>query len=324
MYGLCRLLLCLGSVLLLGVGTALAAFPFGPVTIVVPFPPGGSSDVLARKIADKIDAAIDYPVVVENRPGAGGLIGSRRVADASADGHTLVLGVTGSHAISHSLYEVPPYDPVTDFRAVSLVVSAPLVVAVNAEVPVETLDDFLAYARQHPGGLVYSTPGIGTSMHLTGEMFNLWADTDIVHAPYQGSGAAVNDFLAGRVEVMFGDVLVLRPHIESGRVKALAMTSQERHPMFPEVPALAERPDFEGFEALSWQGLFVPAGTPDETVQALNELVTTALADEELQAFFNAQGLLIKGSSAEGFQQFVGAEKEKWAEIVEQANIPLN
>src|SRR5699024_10588807 len=153
-----------------------------------------------------MDAAIDQPVVVENRPGAGGLIGSRRVADAPADGHTLVLGVTGSHAISHSLYEVPPYDPVTDFRAVSLVVSAPLVVAVNAEVPVETLEDFLVYARQYPGGLVYSTPGIGTSMHLTGEMFNLWADTDIVHAPYQGSGAAVNDFLAGRVEVMFGDV----------------------------------------------------------------------------------------------------------------------
>lgn len=317
------LILTAGSSLFV-VGAAAGSFPTGTLTLVVPFPPGGSSDVLARKIAEKIDTAVDVPVVIENRPGAGGTIGTRRVADAPADGHTMVLGVTGSHAISHALYEVPLYDPVEDFQAVSLVVSTPLVVAVNAEVPVDTLADFLVYARAHPGGLVYSTPGIGTSMHLTGEMFNLWADTDIVHAPYQGSGAAVNDFLAGRVEVMFGDLLVLRPHIESGRVKALAVTGQERHPLFPEVPALTELEGFDGFQALSWQGVFVPGDTPDEVVQQLNELLVQALADEELKQFFAQQGVLLTSSSAAEFQDFVRAEKEKWADIVQKANIPLN
>lgn len=300
------------------------SFLTGPLTLVVPFPPGGSSDVLARKIAEKIDGVIDYPMVIENRPGAGGTIGSRRVADARADGHTMVLGVTGSHAISHSLYETPLYDPVADFQAVSLVVSTPLVVAVNNEVPADDMAQFLAYAKEHPGGLVYSTPGIGTSMHLTGEMFNLWANTAVVHAPYQGSGAAVNDFLAGRVEVMFGDLLVLKPHIESGRVKALAVTSQERHPMFPEVPALTELEGFQGFEALSWQGVFVPQATPPEVVSELNQIIVTALTDEDLTDFFAKQGVLIKSSSAEEFQDFVIREKEKWADIVQKAQIPLN
>lgn len=294
------------------------------VTLVVPFPPGGSSDLLARKIASQISAQRSGAVVVENRPGAGGLLGSRRVAEARPDGRTLGLGVTGSHAISHSLYHEPPYDPVSDFEAVSLVVTAPLVVAVHADLPATSIEELLVYAEQNAGELSYSTPGVGTSMHLTGEMFALWSGHELVHVPYQGSGPAVNDFLAGRVPLMFGDLLVLLPHIQSGSVNALAVTSMQRHPLLPDVPALTELEGFKGFEALSWQGIFAPKGTPAPRVQEINRLVVNALQDPKIQEFFAQQGFIVEGSSPEDFQDFVAAQKEKWAEIVAQIGLEKN
>lgn len=306
-------------------GEAGAAIPEGEtVTFVVPFPPGGSSDLLARKIARQISVQQAGAVIIENRPGAGGLLGSRRVAEARPDGRTIGLGVTGSHAISHSLYHEPPYDPATDFEAISLVVTAPLVVAVHPDIPANTIPELLDYAAQHEGELSYSTPGVGTSMHLTGEMFGLWSDHDLVHVPYQGSGPAVNDFLAGRVSLMFGDLLVLLPHIQSGDAKALAVTSAQRHPLLPETPALNEIEGFAGFEALSWQGVFAPKGTPQPLVDQLNKLVVEALHEPEVQAFFAQQGFIVEGSSPEDFQAFVTAEKEKWANIVAQTGIEKN
>ncbi|MCK9510881.1 MAG: tripartite tricarboxylate transporter substrate binding protein [Pigmentiphaga sp.] len=308
---------------ILGVGSAAQAFPDQPITIVVPFPPGGSTDLLARKLGDEMSKRLNTTVIIDNRPGAGGTIGSRQVANAKPDGHTLVLGVTGSHSVSYSLYADPPYDPVKDFEAVSLVVNTPLVVAVNDQVPVKNIREFLDYARAHPDTLTYGTPGNGTSMHLTGEMLDLAAGTKLVHVPYKGSAAALNDMLGGQIDFMFGDVLVLMPHLQSGKAKALAVTGLQRHPMLPDVPTLAES-GVKDFEALSWQGLFAPAGTPQPVVDKLNSTVVEILNDPAVASFFSDQGAMVDTRSPKESADFVAAETAKWADIVKKAEVPVN
>lgn len=307
----------------LGLATAVHAFPDKLMTIVVPFPPGGSTDTLARKLADEMAKRYDTTVIVENRPGAGGTIGSRTVANAEPDGHTLVLGVTGSHSVSYSLYADPPYHPVEDFEAVALVVNTPLIIAVNDQVPVNNIEEFLDYVRANPGTLTYGTPGNGTSMHLTGEMLDLAAGTDTVHVPYKGSANALSDLLGGQIDSMFGDILVLMPHLESGKVKALAVTGLDRHPMLPDVPTLAES-GVTDFNSLSWQGLFAPAGTPKDVVNQLNTTINEILTDPKVASFIADQGAMVDTRSPEEFAAFVAAETDKWADIVKQAGVPVN
>jgi len=307
----------------LGLGATAQAFPDQPITIVVPFPPGGSTDLLARKLGDEMAKRLKTTVIIDNRPGAGGTIGSRQVANAKPDGHTLVLGVTGSHSVSYSLYADPPYDPVKDFEAVSLIVNTPLVVAVNDQVPANNISEFLDYARANPDKLTYGTPGNGTSMHLTGEMLDLAAGTKLVHVPYKGSAAALNDMLGGQIDFMFGDVLVLMPHLQSGKAKALAVTGLQRHPMLPDVPTLAES-GVKDFEALSWQGLFAPAGTPQPVVDKLNSTVVEILNDPTVAAFISDQGALVDTRSPKESTDFVAAETAKWADIVKKAEVPVN
>jgi tripartite-type tricarboxylate transporter receptor subunit TctC len=290
----------------------------------VPFPPGGSTDLLARRLGEKLAAVLGQPVVVDNRAGAGGTTGADFVAKAPADGYTLLMGVTGSNAIAASLYAKLPYDTVKDFAPVSLVVSAPLVLAVNAASPIRTVQDYVAAARIRP--LNYGTPGNGTSMHLTGEMFDLATGVKLMHVPYKGTAPAMNDLLAGTLDSMFGDFLVLLPQIRAGKLRALAVTSSRRHPMLPEVPTLAETgvPGLHDFEASSWQGLFAPAGTPRDVVARLNAEVVKALAGADLKEFFGSQGFIVAGSTPEQFRALVESEVPKWARVIRAANVTVN
>ena len=310
------------STALLGLATGAAAqgFPSKPVRIVVPFPPGGSTDLLARRIAEKWQQSLGQPVIVENRPGAGGVTGSDFVARAAPDGHTLVMGVTGSHGVSISLNPRLPYHPLRSFEPISRVVSAPLVIVVGAAVPARTLAEYVAAARSKPGEITHSSPGVGTSMHLTGEMFNAAAGTQLVHVPYKGSAGAINDLMGGQVQSMFSDFLVALPQVESGRIRALAVTSARRHPLMPNVPTVAES-GYPGFEALSWQGLFAPAGTPREVIERLNAETQKALASPDIRDFFSRQGFEVAGSSPAEFRAFIEAEIPKWAKVVKEAGL---
>ncbi len=303
-----------------------APYPSKVVRIVVPFPPGGSTDLLARRIGEKLAVAFGQPVVVDNRPGAGGTTGADAVAKSAPDGYTLLMGVTGSNAISASLYPKLPYDPVKDFAFVSQVVSAPLVLAVNAASPIRTVRDYLAAARAKP--MTYASPGNGTSMHLTGEMFDLANGLKMTHVPYRGSAPAMNDLLGGNVQSMFGDFLVLLPQIRAGKITPIAVTSSKRHPLLPDVPTVAEAatgpnpvPALAGFEASSWQGLFAPAGTPRDVVARLQGEVAKALDSADIKEFFGSQGFIVAASTPEQFKALIESEVPKWARVVKAANV---
>ena len=277
--------------------------------------PGGSTDLLARRIGEKLAVSLHQPVIVDNRGGAGGTIGSDFVAKSAPDGYTLLMGVTGTNAISAALYPNLPYDMLKDFVPVSLVVTAPLVLVRNPAFPAPSLKALVAELKAHPASVSYGSAGNGTSMHLTGEMFKLAANVHMVHIPYRGSAGAMQDLMAGQLQVMFGDFLVVYPQIQSGKLAAIAVTSKQRSALLPEVPTIAES-GYPGFEALSWQGVFAPAGTPQPIVDELNREINKALAAADMQEYFNARGFTLGGSSPAAFRAYVQAEAAKWAKIV--------
>jgi len=294
---------------------AAQAQPARTTRIVVPFPPGGSTDLLARRIGEKLAAALGQTVIVENRAGAGGTIGADYVAKSAPDGSTLLMGVTGSNAIAQALYAKLPYDVVKDFAPVSIVVSAPLVVAVHPAVKANTLAEFIALAKVRPGSISYGSAGNGTSMHLTGEMFKQATKTSMVHIPYRGSAGMLADLMGGQIEATFGDLLVLMPQLEAGKLRALAVTSRQRHPMLPNVPTVAES-GYPGFEALSWQGLFAPAGTPPALLARLGTEVTKAVQSPDLREFFASRGFVVDAMAPDASKAFIEAEVKKWSPIV--------
>ena len=305
---------------------AQTAFPSKPIHIVVPFPPGGSTDLLARRIGEKLATTMGQPVVVDNKPGAGGTTGADFVAKSAPDGYTLLMGVTGSNAIAASLFPKLPYDPVKDFTFISQVVSAPLVLSVNSSSSIRTVADYVAASRAKP--MTYGSPGNGTSMHLAGEMFDLSTGVKLTHVPYRGSAPAMNDLLGGTLQSMFGDFLVLLPQIRAGKITPIAVTSARRHPMLPEVPTIAEAasgpnaiPALAGFEASSWQGLFGPPGMPRDIVAKLNTEVVKALDAADIREFFGSQGFIVAGSSPEQFKSLVEAEVPKWGRVVRAAKV---
>ena len=312
----------LGGAVVLAVAAMLPAlaaaqsFPAKPIRIVVPFPPGGSTDLLARRIGEKLAAVWGQPVVVDNRAGAGGTLGADYVAKSAPDGYTLLMGVTGSNAIANALYPKLPYDVVKDFAPVSLVVSSPLVLVRNPNFAPKTVQEVVAAAKAKPGSISYGSPGNGTSMHLTGEMFKLSAKVSMLHIPYRGSAGALSDLMGGQIDTMFGDFLVVWPQLEAGKLQPIAVTSKTRHKMLPNVPTIAES-GYPGFEALSWQGLFAPAATPPAIVEQLNREVNKALASADIQEYFGSRGFTLGGSSATEFKAFVKVEADKWAKIVQ-------
>jgi tripartite-type tricarboxylate transporter receptor subunit TctC len=304
--------------------TRAQTFPSKPIRLVVPFPPGGSTDLLARRLGEKLAASLGQPVVVENKPGAGGTTGADAVSKSAPDGHTLLVGVTGSNAIAGSLYPKLPYDVLRDFTPVSMVVSAPLVLAVSSASNLRTVRDYVAASKAD--SITYGTPGNGTSMHLTGEMFNLATSARLTHVPYKGSAPALNDMLGGSLQSMFGDFLVLLPQIRAGKVRPIAVTSARRHPMLPEVPTIAESgvPGLERFEASSWQGLFAPAGLPRDVLARLNTEVVKALESPDIKEFFGSQGFLVGGSTPEQFRALIEAEVPKWERVIKAAHVKVD
>ncbi len=328
-----RSLLQTGTLALAGAAFAAAAtltagiaqassWPERPITLVVPFPPGGSTDVLARQIAEQIAGPLGQPVVVENRGGAGGTVGANHVAQSAPDGYTLLMGVTGSNAISGVLRSDLPYDPGTDFAPVALVVSSPLVLTVNADSDIDSLEAFIAAAEAEPEAVTHGTPGVGTSMHLAAELFGLESGTSLMHVPYQGSAAAIADLLAGNIDSMFADILVSSEYIEAGRLRPLGVTGDQEHFMLEGVPTIdTVLPDYF---AASWQGIFAPAGTDPEILERLHAEISTALASDTLQTFFRDRGFLVEGRTPGETMGFITEEIEKWGRVVEAAGISVD
>jgi tripartite-type tricarboxylate transporter receptor subunit TctC len=308
----------------LAVGTLLALFavaapaqtyPAKPVRIVVPFPPGGATDILARDVAQKLTEAWGQQVIVDNRPGAGGNIGSELVAKSAPDGYTLEMGTVGTHAINASLYAKMSYDHVKDFAPIILVAAVPNVLEVNPAVPVNSVAELIAYAKANPGKLNFASSGSGTSIHLSGELFKVMAGVDMTHVPYKGSAPALQDLLGGQVQLMFDNLPPSLPHIKAGKLRALAVTTAARAPALPDVPTVAEA-GLPGFEASSWFGLLAPAGTPREIVAKLNGEVAKWLATPEAKEKLSKQGANAAGGTPEDFAKHIAAETEKWAKVV--------
>jgi tripartite-type tricarboxylate transporter receptor subunit TctC len=302
---------------------AQGAFPTKPIHIVVPFPPGGSTDLLARRIGEKLATSLKQPVVIENKPGAGGTLGAATVAKAAPDGHTLLMGVTGSNAIGPALYPNLGYDPVTGFAPVSMASVSPLILAVTPRLGVKTLEEFVALAKSKPKTISHGTPGNGTSMHLTAEMFEAATNARLVHVPYKGSAAVLNDLLGGQIDAMFSDAQVLMQMIKANRVVPLAVSSSRRHPLLPDVPTMAEK-GYPGFEALSWQGIFAPGGTPPAVVSLLSQEVNKALRSTDIQEYFGPSGLIVEGNSPGEFRDFVEKDVRKWGDIVRRAGVKVD
>jgi tripartite-type tricarboxylate transporter receptor subunit TctC len=299
------------------------AYPSRPIRLVVPFPPGGATDILARDVAQKLTEAWGQSVVVDNRPGAGGNIGSELVAKAPPDGYTLLMGTVGTHAINASLYAKMPYDHIRDFAPVILVAGVPNVLVVNPALPVNTVAELIAYAKANPGKLNFASSGNGTSIHLSGELFKVMAGVQMTHVPYKGSAPAVADLISGQVQLMFDNLPPSLPQIKAGKLRALAVTSSTRAPALPDVPTMAEA-GLPGFEASSWFGVLAPAGTPPAIVAKLNAEIARWLATPEAKERLSKQGADAAGGSPEDFVKHIAAETTKWAKVVKDSGAKVD
>ena len=298
-------------------------WPSKPVTYVVPFPPGGTTDVLARIIAQKLGAALGTTIVVENKPGAGGNVGSEFVARAAPDGYTILGGTISSHAINVSLYPKLPYDPVRSFEPITLIGTNPNILVVNAASPYKSVQDITAALKAKPGSLSYASAGNGTSQHLSAELYKYMAGVDMVHIPYKGSGPAIQDVIGGQVPMMFDTSVVAGPHIESGRLRALAVTSSKRAAVFPNVPTMAES-GVPGYDVVSWQAVFAPAGTPKPIVDRLYAEIARILKEPDVQERLAKLGLDPSGMPPAELAAFQKAEIEKGAKVIKAANIRID
>jgi tripartite-type tricarboxylate transporter receptor subunit TctC len=297
-------------------------YPSKPIHLIVPFPPGGGNDTVARAIAQEVGPDLGQPLVVDNRPGAGGSVGAELAAKAPPDGYTLFLAGVGSHAVNPNLHARLPYDPVSDFAPVTLLASAPSVLVVNPAVPARTISEFTAYARANPGKLNYASNGNGSAAQLAAAMYEHLAGVKMVHVPYKGIAPALTDLLSGEVQLMFGTIVALVPHIQAGKLRALAVTSRRRSALLPEVPTLAESglPDYE---AGSWYGIMAPAGTPRAIIERLHGAAVRALAQPEVAKRLAAEGAVVIGSTPEEFGAHVKAELARVGGVVRAAGIRI-
>ena len=299
------------------------AYPSRIVKLIVPFPAGGTTDIFARHIGDRLAKAFGHNFVIDNRGGAGGNIGSDAVSKADPDGYTLLVGTVGTHAINTSLYTRMPYDPVKDFAPVAYLAGVPNIMEVNPKnVKATTVQEFIAEAKAAPKKLSFASSGNGTSIHLSGEMFKQMTGLDMVHVPYRGSAPAVNDMIAGQVDVMFDNLPSSIEQVRGGNLRAIAVTSLTRSVALPEVPTIDES-GLPGFDASSWFAIFAPAKTPPEIVQKLNAEVLKALADPELQKRFADIGGEIRPYKPDELAAFVKAEIEKWAKVVKTSGAKI-
>jgi len=298
-------------------------YPNRTVRIIVPFAPGGSTDVVARILADKLGTELKQSFVVENRSGAGGNIGADAVAKASPDGYTLLMGTTGVLAINKYLYKEMSFDPERDLVPVSYTSLITNILVVNPQVPAKTVSELVALARAKPGSLTFASSGAGSSTHLSAELFKSMAGVDILHVPYKGSSQAITDLMGGQVTMLFDNAPSSIPFVEQGKLRALAVTSTKRLPNLPDVPTLDEA-GVKGYESLSWSGIMAPAGTPKRVIDKLNAAIEKILRDPDVKQRFASLGVEPVGGPPEAFSRHIRAESEKWARVVKTANITLN
>ncbi len=298
-------------------------WPSKPVRIVVPFAPGGTTDILARAVAPELSRAFGQQFIVDNRAGAGGNLGAEIVAKSPGDGYTLLMGTVGTHGINKALYNKLPYDPQKDFVPVTLVAGVPNVMVVNAErakaLNINTVNDFIKYAKANPGKLNMASSGNGTSIHLAGELFKSMTGIFMTHIPYRGSGPALLDMVAGNMDVMFDNLPSSMPQIKGGKLKALAVTSAQRSAAMPDVPTVEEAAGLKGFEASSWFGLLAPAGTPMDIVNRIQQEVAKSLNTPAIKEKLLAQGAIPSGNTPAEFAKLIDAEHKKWAKVVKDS-----
>lgn len=310
------LMLALAAALSIAAAPAAAAdYPAQPIRLVVPFPPGGGADNLARTIMPRVEALLGKPIVIDNRPGAGGNLGAELVARAAPDGYTLLYGTNGTHSINASLYRHLRFDPVKDFAPISRLTSIPAMLIVNRALPVESVAELIRHAKAHPGKLNFASAGNGTTSHLAGELFKTMAGVDIVHVPYRGGALAVTDLIGGQVQMMIDVMPNAYPLVRSGRVRGLAVSTTQRVSAAPELPTIAEA-GVPGFEASAWDGILAPAGTPQTIVDRLNAAIREALKEPALVEALARLGAQPVTSTPAEFAQHIQTSTEKWAAVV--------
>ena len=299
-----------------------ADYPVRPVNLVVAFPPGGPSDVLSRIVGKKLEQLLGQPFIIENRPGAGGNVAAEQVARASADGHTLLMGNNSILATNAALYKKINFDPEADFAPISLVGSQANILVVNPQVPARTMAELIAHAKANPGKINYASSGHGAAAHLAAELFKAEAKVDIVHVPYKGAAPALQDVIAGHVQMMFATAASVVPHIQSGQVRALAVTTLKRTAVFPDLATVDEL-GLKGFDATTWHGLVAPSRAPKEVIAAVHRATAAALADATVRKSLGDLGVDIVGGTPEQFAAYIKAEIPKWTAIVKASGATL-
>ena len=311
----------IATIAVLASGTVSAqTYPAKPVRMIVPFPPGGATDLLARVVAQKLAEILGHQVVVDNRPGAGGTIGSRLMLDAQPDGYTILMSSVSTHAIGPHLYAKPPYDPMTDFTAITEVSVTPTVLMASGTLPVSTLKDFIALAKAKPGQLNYGSSGVGTQFHLSGELLKLLTGINMTHIPYKGTALVYPDLFAGQISMMFDTLSVAIPFIKAGRVKALGVTGNKRTPTLPDVPTIAEA-GVPGFSADLWLGVWGPAKLPRDITERLSSEIAKLLKQPDVRERLAGQGMEPVGSTPAQFAEFVRKENAQWSKVVKAAGV---
>ena len=306
-----------------GVALAQAAYPGKPIRLIVPFPPGGGTDMIARTVAQKLTDQNKWNVIVDNRPGAGGNLGVDAAAKSPADGYTLFMGQTSNLAINPTLYPKLPYDPIKDLVPVALVSSSPIVMAAPANSPFKSYADVVAAAKGKPDALTLGSPGIGTVAHLAGELAEDAAGIKLRHIPYKGAAQAMTDLVGGQIDLYMSSVPTLLGQVRNGKLKVIAITSAKRSPQLPDVPTLAES-GYKGFEAVNWFGILAPAGTPAPIVAQLNKAINAALQQPDVADKLRSEGGDVLGGTAEQFSALLKAEVPRWAKIVKDSGASLD
>lgn len=301
------------------IGAAQAQdFPSRPIKLIAPFAAGASTDFLARTVAQSMSKDLGQPVVVENKPGAGGALAAEAVARAAPDGHTFLLTSAGIVTMNQSIYSKLPYDPIKDFAPLTIAVRMPIVTVVHPSLPITNVKELLAYARANPGKLTYGSAGTGTSQHLAGELFKSMAKVSMLHIPYRGGGPAMNDLLAGQINLMFVQVPSALPQVKAGKVRAIAVGSDKRDPMLPDVPTVSES-GVKGYNSDTWYGFVMPASVPAAIGQKLHAAIVNALKENEQK--LTARGFNVDGGSQKEMGDTIVAESRKWAEVIKAADI---
>lgn len=298
-------------------------YPAKPVRLIVPYPPGGGNDTLGRLFAAKLGERLGQPFLVENRPGAGTMIGTEAAAKSPPDGYTILLSSIATHALSPNLYSRVPYDPIRDFAPITLLGIAPTVLVVTSDLPAKSLAELIAAAKAKPGQLAYASGGNGTPPHINAEVFKAVAGVDLLHVAYKGGGPALTDLIAGRVHVMLDTAASAMPHVRSGKLRALALSASRRSPEYPELPTFAEA-GLPGYDTNAWYSMHAPAGTPDDIVRRLNGELVAILKDPDILARFKQLSTDPVGNSPSEFDAFVKAELAKYARVIKAAGIKLD